>query len=73
MSGSQNFYFSLLGRLLGDKLVLQVLEAGSNEEIKPGHIFCDINALNQLVSAPEDDKNIAGYPIVELIVEKNSQ
>lgn len=71
MSDSRNFYFSLLGRFFENKLVLQVTETGKNQEIEPGHIFYDINALGQLVS--EGDLHMAGYPIVELMVEENKQ
>ncbi len=69
-NGGHEFYFSVLGRLFEDRLVLQVVETARNPEIKVGHMFYDINALEQLVSSHE--KPVAGYPIISLEIEENS-
>jgi hypothetical protein len=67
----KNFGFVLRGIRVKDKLCLRVEESPSNSEIKKGHIFHNINALDQLVSDPE--LHMAGYPIVSLAVEPNTE
>lgn len=69
-NGGHEFYFSVLGRLFEKQLVLQVVETARNTEIEEGHMFYDINALEQLVSSHE--KPVAGYPIISLEIEENN-
>ena len=66
----KNFGFVLRGIRHKDKLCLRVEESPSDSEIKVGHIFHDINALEQLVS--DSESHFAGYPIVSLMVEPNT-